>query len=102
MHLIPFYLVLLLPQGTPVPAGSRVEARLESSVETRTSAVGNEVLAVLTKPLAAGGIPVAGSGSRLRGRIETISGATQSNTGRVRIVFRELELPDGRRTPVWI
>jgi hypothetical protein len=102
MHLIPLYLVLLFPQGMPVPAGTRVEARLQSSVNTRTSAVGNEVLAVLTKPLVGGGIPVAASGSRLHGRIETISGATQSSAGRVRIVFRELELRDGRRTPVWV
>src|SRR5262249_25106600 len=102
MHLIPFYLVLLFPQGTPVPAGTRVDARLQSPVDTRPSLVGNEVLAVLTRPLATGGIPVAGSGSRLHGRIETISGATQSSAGRVRIVFRELELPDGRRTTVWI
>jgi len=102
MHLIPLYLVLLFPQGMHVPAGTRVEARLQSSVNTRTSAVGNEVLAVLTKPLVAGGIPVAASGSRLHGRIETISGATQSSAGRVRIVFRELELHDGRRTPVWV
>ncbi len=102
MYLLSFFLVLLLPQGTPVPAGTRVEARLQSYVNTRTSVVGNEVLAVLTKPLAAGGIAVAGSGSRLHGRIETISGATQSSAGRVRIVFRELELQDGRRTPVWI
>jgi hypothetical protein len=102
MHLIPFYLVLLFPQATPVPAGTGVDVRLQSSLDTRTSVVGNEVLAVLTKPLVAGGNQVAASGSRLHGRIETISGATQSSTGRVRIVFRELELPDGRRTPVWI
>jgi len=102
MHLIPLYLVLLFPQGMHVPAGTRVEARLQSSVNTRTSAVGNEVLAVLTKPLVAGGIPVAASGSRLLGRIETISGATQSSSGRVRIVFRELEFRDGGRIPVWV
>jgi hypothetical protein len=102
VHLIPFYLVLLFPQGTHVPAGTRLEARLQSSGNTRTSAVGNEVLAVLTKPLVAGGTQVAASGSRLHGRIETISGATQSSTGRVRIVFRELEIPDGRRTAVWV
>jgi hypothetical protein len=59
-------------------------------------------MAVLTRPLVAGGIPVAASGSRLLGRIETISGATQSSAGRVRIVFRELEFRDGRRTPVWV
>jgi hypothetical protein len=102
MHVIPLYLVLLFPQSWHVPAGTRVEARLQSPVNTRTSAVGNEVLAVLTQPLVAGGIAVAVSGSRLHGRIETISGATQSSAGRVRIVFRELEFRDGRRTSIWI
>jgi hypothetical protein len=102
MHLIPLYLVLLFPQSAPVPAGTRLEVRLQSSVNTRTSGAGNEVLAVLTKPLVAGGVRVAPSGSRLHGRIETISAATQSSAGRVRIVFRELEFVDGRRTFAWV
>lgn len=99
---IALYLVLLFPQGPPVPAGTPLEARLQSAVNTKTSAVGNEVLAVLTKPLVAGGVRVAAPGSRLHGRIETISAATPSSAGRVRIVFRELELPDSRSTPIWV
>jgi hypothetical protein len=101
MHVLPFLLLLLPPQGPTAPAGTRVEAKLQSSINSSGSKVGDEVIAVLVKPIPAHfqGIP---QGSRLLGRVETISPATESSQGRVRIVFREIEFPDGRRTPTWI
>jgi hypothetical protein len=94
--------MLWLPQTLPVPAGTRIEARLESSVDTRHAAVGAEVVAVLIKPVLAGNVKVVEQGSRLHGRVETVAEATASNPGRVRLVFREIELADGRRIPTWI
>jgi hypothetical protein len=42
------------------------------------------------------------AGVRLNGRVETIEAATDASEGRVRLVFREIEFPGGRRVPAWI
>jgi hypothetical protein len=102
MHVIPLVLALLASESLVAPAGTRVEVRLQSSITTRVSAAGDEVLAVLTKPILAGNALLIPKGSLLHGRVETIAAATQSSVGRVRIVFREIELADGRRTSTWI
>src|SRR6516162_1045067 len=102
MRVLPVVLIMLLPQGPKVPVGTRVEARLQSSINTNASKAGDEVLAVLTKPISAGTARAIPQGSRLLGRVETIGAATESSAGRVRVVFREIELPDGRRTQTWI
>jgi hypothetical protein len=93
---------LLFAQPETVPAGTRVEARLETAVETATSDLGDGVQAVFTSPLRSSGKIAVPEGSRLHGRIETIQAATRSNEGHVRLVFREMQLPDGRVVPVWI
>src|SRR5215467_4884272 len=102
MDIIPILLILLVPQGAHIPAGTRVDARLESAVRTQASSVGDSVVAVLTKPVFAGNVKVIPEGSRLHGRVETLQAATLSSEGRVRLVFREIELPEGRRLQTWI
>jgi hypothetical protein len=85
-----------------VPAGTHLEARLESSVRTGSSEVGDQVIAVITNPIRSANEVVVPRGSRLNGRVETIQAATPANEGRVRLAFREIEFPDGRRTSAWI
>jgi hypothetical protein len=96
------FLLLLMPPGATVPAGTRVNARLQSIVHTRTSREGDAVTAVLTGPIRSAGQIVVPEGTYLNGRVETVQAATKSNEGRVRLVFRELEFPDGRRLSTWI
>jgi hypothetical protein len=93
---------MLFPQSPKVPSGTRVEATLRSSISTVASKTGDEVVALLTKPISAGNVQVVPQGSRLVGRVETISAASESGAGRVRIVFREIEFLDGHRTQTWI
>ena len=102
MPLLSNLLLVLLTQSSLVPAGTRVEARLESAVQTGTSKVGDAVVAVITDPIRAGATVIVPKGSRLDGRVETIEAATRTNEGRVRLVFRQIELPDGRRLSTWI
>jgi len=85
-----------------IPAGTRVDARLESSVHTANSNVGEAIVAIVVEPIRAAGQIIVPQGSRLNGRIETIQPATSSNEGRVRLVFREIELFDGRTVSTWI
>jgi len=63
---------------------------------------GDGVVAVLTRPVRATDKIIVPSGSRLQGRVETIQPATRANEGRVRLVFREILFPDGRRMTTWI
>jgi len=89
-------------QPITVPAGTAVEARLESSVQSANSSQGDEVTAVLTQPIRAGRDTVVAEGSRLIGRVETIEPASRGSAGRVRLAFREMQLIDGRRVSTWI
>jgi hypothetical protein len=97
MGIISIFTVLVLAQSALIPAlpaGAPLEARLESSVQTAASSVGDRVTAVVTSRTP--------KGARLNGRVETIQPATQTNEGRVRLVFREIQLPDGRLLQTWI
>jgi hypothetical protein len=102
MFSLPSLLLLFLTQAVHVPAGTRVDARLETVVRTATSKVGDEVIAVLADPIRANGIVIVPRGSRLNGRIETIEAATRSSEGRVRLVFRQIDLPEGPHASTWM
>jgi len=96
-------LVLADAQSSPiVPAGTRIEAKLESSVQTSRSVVGDDVMAIVTAPIRVAATTIVPRGSRLNGRVETVQAATHDSEGRVRLVFREIELPDGRHVSTWI
>ena len=89
-------------QSAVLPAGTGLDAKLESSVKTGSSEVGDDVTAVVANPILAAGRVAVPRGTRLKGRVETVQPATRAAEGRVRLVFREIELPDGRRVPTWI
>ena len=89
-------------QAAVIPAGTRVDARLESSVQTATSNIGDGIVAIVVEPIRAAGQIIVPRGSRLNGRVETIQPATGGSEGRVRLVFREIQLPDGRAVSTWI
>jgi hypothetical protein len=105
MRVLSLFLSFLLVeplQSAVVPAGTRVDARLESAVRTETSKAGDAIVAVMEEPLWAAGQIVVPEGSRLNGRVETIEPASRTREGRVRLVFREIHLPDGRLMTTWI
>src|SRR5262245_35797064 len=89
-------------QSVLIPAGTKVDARLESAVRTDTSDIGDRVVAVVATPISVAGLTIITSGSRLEGRVETVEPATEGSEGRVRLVFRQIQLPDGRKTSTWI
>jgi hypothetical protein len=77
-----------------IPAGAVITARLQTAVNTASSQQGDEIVAAAVR-----GLP---EGSRLHGRVETVQAARQDAEGRVRLVFREVELPNGVRVQTWI
>jgi hypothetical protein len=91
------------PRPMPtVPAGTHVDAKLQSDVNTGTSKTGEVVVAVVTSPLRESSTVVVPRGSRLNGRVETIQPATHTEEGRVRLVFRDIQFPDGHHVSAWI
>ena len=99
------FLILLMclqAEAAVVPAGTRLDARLVSPIDTATSASGDVVSATLAKAIRVADKVVVPEGVRLNGRVETIEAATDTSEGRVRLVFREIEFPDGRRVPTWM
>ena len=105
MRALAVFLCLLATQPAQsafVPAGTPVKARLESPVETASSSAGDAVAAVVTESIRAAGKIVIPEGSRLHGRVETVSAATETSEGRVRLAFRDIQFPDGRRASTWI
>ena len=94
--------VLAQTLGPAVPAGTYLRAKLETTVKTATAEIGDEVMAELTRAVRASDKVVVPRGSRLYGRVETVQAGTPSNEGRIRLVFREIQFPDGRRIPSWI
>src|SRR5262249_28305429 len=89
-------------QSALVPAGTRVDARLEAAIQTATANAGDPVVATVAEPIRAAGKIIVPQGSRLNGRVETIQPASRANEGRVRLAFREIEFSDGRKASTWI
>ena len=97
-----FFFVRQPVQSALIPVGTSVDARLETPVATATSNTGDSVVAIMAESIRIGGEVVVPRGSRLNGRVETIEPASRTSEGRVRLVFREIQWPDGRRAPTWI
>ena len=94
--------VLFLQLPPSIPAGALITAKLERPVNTASSQQGDEIVAAVAKNVVHGGAVAVPRGSLLRGRIETIQSARNGTEGRVRLVFREIEFPNGRRLQTWI
>lgn len=94
--------VLWLQAPAAIPAGTSITAKLERTVKTATSQSGEEVVASVAKNILLADMVVVPVGSMLRGRVETIRPATKDTEGRVRLVFREIQFPDGHRIQTWI
>src|SRR4029079_9346321 len=86
--------VMFFQRPQSMPAGAVITARLQTAVNTASSQQGDEIVAAAVR-----GLP---EGSRLHGRVETVQAARQDAEGRVRLVFREVELPNGARVQTWI
>jgi type IV secretory pathway VirB10-like protein len=92
---------ILTPQtasslGGVLPDGSVVHARLITPLSSATSRKGQEVEAVLTRPLLDGQRLVLPQGSRLRGSVRQVQPARRlKKNGQLRIAFDRLMPPDG-------
>jgi hypothetical protein len=82
--------------GSELPEGSVVHARLITPLSSATSQKGQDVEAVLTRPLLDGDRLVLPEGSRLKGSVRQVQPARRmKKNGQLRIAFQELVPPDG-------
>jgi hypothetical protein len=80
----------------PPPSGSSVHVRLTTGLSSATAQNGEDVEAVLSRPLFDGTRLVLPEGSRLKGSVVQVRPARRfSRNGQLRMAFHELVLPDG-------
>jgi hypothetical protein len=82
--------------GAMPPDGSVVQARLAAPLSSATAHLGDPVEAVVSRPLFDGNRLIIPQGSRLEGSVVQVHAAHHpARNGELRIVFRDLRLPDG-------
>lgn len=82
--------------GGALPDGSVVHARLITPLSSATAKKGQDVEAVLTRPLLDGERLVLPQGSRLRGSVRQVQPARRmKKNGQLRIAFEQVMPPDG-------
>jgi hypothetical protein len=87
--------------GGALPEGSVVHARLLTALSSATAQKGQDVEAVLTRPLFDGGQLVYPQGSKLVGTVGQVQSARRmKKNGQLRIAFHQIVLPDGMEQKV--
>lgn len=82
--------------GGPLPAGSVVHARLVTPLSSATAHMGQDVEAVLSRPLMDGDRVILPQGSRLKGTVRQAKPARRmKKNGQLRLAFSQLVPPDG-------
>jgi hypothetical protein len=82
--------------GGPLPEGAVVRARLLTPLSSATAEKGQDVEAVLSRPLFDGDRLILPQGSRLKGTVRQVQPARRmKKNGQLRIAFLELVPPDG-------
>lgn len=82
--------------GGPVPEGSVVHARLLTALSSATAQKGQDVEAVLSRPLFEGSRLILPQGSKLVGTVGQVQPARRlKKNGQLRIAFHQVVLPDG-------
>ncbi len=87
---------LISSLGGPLPEGCVVRARLLTPLSSATAQKGQDVEAVLSRPLFDGDRLILPQGSRLKGTVRQVQPARRmKRNGQLRIAFLELVPPDG-------
>ncbi len=87
---------LLASVGSPPPDGAVVRAHLLTPLSSATAQKGQDVEAVLSRPLFDSGRLILPQGSRLKGTVRQVQPARRlKKNGQLRIAFLELVPPDG-------
>lgn len=87
--------------GRALPEGSVVHARLLTALSSATAQKGQDVEAVLSRPLLEGDRLILSQGSKLVGTVGQVQPARRmKKNGQLRIAFHQMVLPDGMEQKV--
>jgi hypothetical protein len=82
--------------ASPPPDGSFVHARLVTGLSSATAQKGEDVEAIISRPLFAGDRLIIPQGAALKGSVVQVESARRlSHNGQLRFVFHDLVLPNG-------
>jgi hypothetical protein len=86
------------PSVFTVDAGTVIRARMNSTLTSKSAAVGNTFTSTITEPVyASNGAVVIPTGSTLTGRVTNVKKASKGgNPGQIDVAFVSVRLPNGR------
>ncbi|MFL6227759.1 MAG: hypothetical protein ACJ741_03160 [Pyrinomonadaceae bacterium] len=77
-----------------------MRVRLDSELSSRTARIGDTFSSTTTEPVYGGGVEVIPVGSKVWGRVSTVTRAGRRTPGNISVRFTSVQLPNGARYPV--
>jgi hypothetical protein len=90
---------VVAPKLYSVPAGTHLHARMNDTLSSKTSRIGQKFTATVTDPVySSNGVMVIPSGSTLTGRVDSVKPAAKGGKpGTIDVSFVSLQTPNGTR-----
>jgi hypothetical protein len=86
------------PRYFTVAADTVIRVRMNEQLSSRSARIGDRFSANVTEPVyAGGGTEVVPVGSKVWGRVSSVSRAQRRKAGRISVAFNSIELPNGTR-----
>ena len=96
-----------VPAPTPVryftvPANTVIRVRMDTELNSQTARIGDRFSTTVTEPVYGGGsgVDVLPVGSKVWGRVRTVTRAQRRKPGNISVSFNQVELPNGARHTV--
>lgn len=84
-----------------VPAGTSVQAQVQSGVDSGTARAGDRVVVSIASPVMSGGAVAIPAGSQVEGQVISVTSAGRAGrNGQLDIRFSQAMLPSGQRIPI--
>jgi hypothetical protein len=85
-----------------VPADTVIRVRMDTELNSRTARVGDRFSTTVTEPVYGGGsgVDVLPVGSKVWGRVSSVTRSGRRTPGRITVAFNQVELPNGVRHPI--
>lgn len=89
--------VVVVPKVYSVATGTRMRVRIDQTISSKSARVGDTFTATVTEPVySSGGIIVIPTGSKVKGRVDSVKPAAKGGkVGEIDVSFYQVELPNG-------
>ena len=76
-----------------VPANTVIRVRIDSQLNSKTARVGDRFSTTVTEPAYAGGVEVIPVGSKIMGRVSSVTRSGRRTPGSITVAFYQVQLP---------